>query len=216
MRCMIENRGLFMENNIKEESGLKFQFPENDTVIKFDDTKFYRDYFNKLPEAKGVDFISADKDKIAFIEVKNCIGDEGNCRWRIAPNNQKRDTTHTAVNVEGRDSLDIEVAQKVAMTVAALVGAKSFCNRKECVKELEKFNQFLSSDALSDDDKKKYIILFLEGDFGGYSRTKKMIMKALQDSMNKKLQWINCRVSVVDSDTYDSRLFQIVGEISQA
>ena len=29
-----------------------------------------------------------------------------------------------------------------------------------------------------------------------------MIMKELQDSMNKKLRWINCRVSVVDSDTY--------------
>ena len=43
-----------MENNIKEESRLSFQFAENDTVIKFDDTKFYRDYFNKLPEAKGV------------------------------------------------------------------------------------------------------------------------------------------------------------------
>lgn len=50
-----------MGNNIKEESGLKFQFPGKDTVIKFDDTKFYREYFNKLPEAKGVDFISADK-----------------------------------------------------------------------------------------------------------------------------------------------------------
>ena len=59
-----------MENNIKEESRLKFQFAENDTVIKFDDTKFYRDYFNKLPEAKGVDFMSVAKDKIAFIEVK--------------------------------------------------------------------------------------------------------------------------------------------------
>ena len=114
MQCMIENRGLFMENNIKEESRLKFQFAENDTVIKFDDTKFYRDYFNKLPEAKGVDFISVAKDKIAFIEVKNCTGDEGNNRWRIAPDNRKRNTTHTSVNVEGRDSLDIEIAQKTA------------------------------------------------------------------------------------------------------
>ncbi len=41
MQCMIENRGLFMENNIKEESRLKFQFAENDIVIKFDDTKFF-------------------------------------------------------------------------------------------------------------------------------------------------------------------------------
>lgn len=79
-----------MENNIKEESGLRFDFPADTVVIKFDDTNFYREYFNKFPEAKGVDFISVDKDKIAFIEVKNCTGDEGNCRWRIAPNNQKK------------------------------------------------------------------------------------------------------------------------------
>lgn len=199
-----------MENKIKEESGLKFLFPQNDTVVKFDDTKFYRDYFNKLPEAKGVDFISVDKDKIAFIEVKNCTGDEGNCRWRIAPNNQKRNTTHTVVNVEGRDSLDIEVAQKTAMTVAALTGAKSFGDTKDCLEELKEYIQFLSSDRFSDDSKKKYVILFLEGDFGSRTRSKKMIMKELQDSMNKKLQWINCRVSVVDSDTYNPKIFRIV------
>ena len=210
MRCMIENRGLFMENNIREESGLKFQFSENDTVIKFDYTKFYRDYFNKLPGAKGVDFISVNKDKIAFIEVKNCTGNEGNCRWRIFPNNQKHDTTHTSVDVEGRDSLDIEVAQKAAMTLAALVGAKSFEDTKECVDDLRECIQFMLSDSFPDDSKKKYVILFLEGDFDGRTRTKKMIMKALQDSMNKKLQWINCRVSVVDSHTYDSRIFEII------
>lgn len=199
-----------MENKIKEESGLKFLFPQNDTVVKFDDTKFYRDYFNKLPEAKGVDFISVDKDKIAFIEVKNCTGDESNCRWRIAPNNQKKDTTHTVVNVEGRDSLDIEVAQKTAMTVAALTGAKSFGDTKDCLEELKEYIRFLSSDRFSDDSKKKYVILFLEGDFGSRTRSKKMIMKELQDSMNKKLQWINCRVSVVDSDTYNPKIFRIV------
>ena len=156
MQCMIENRGLFMENNIKEESRLKFQFAENDIVIKFDDT------------------------------------------------------THTSVNVEGRDSLDIEVAQKTAMTLAALVGAKSFRNTKECLNELREYIQFLSEDSFSNDSKKKYVILFLEGDFGTRTRTKKMIMKELQDSMNKKLRWIDCRVSVVDSDTYDPRIFRIV------
>ena len=70
---MIENRGLFMENKIKEESGLKFLFPQNDTVVKFDDTKFYRDYFNKLPEAKGVDFISVDKDKMSSWVEDFCL-----------------------------------------------------------------------------------------------------------------------------------------------
>lgn len=154
MQCMIENRGLFMENNIKEESRLKFRFAENDTVIKFDDTKFYRDYFNKLPEAKGVDFISVANDKIAFIEVKNCTGDEGNNRWRITPDNRKRNTTHTSVDVEGRDSLDIEMAQKTAMTIAALVGAKSFGNTKECLNELKEYIQFLSEDSFSNDSKR--------------------------------------------------------------
>ena len=148
--------------------------------------------------------------KIAFIEVKNCTGDEGNNRWRIVPDNRKRNTTHTSVNVEGRDSLDIEVAQKTAMTLAALVGAKSFRNTKECLNELREYIQFLSEDSFSNDSKKKYVILFLEGDFGTRTRTKKMIMKELQDSMNKKLRWIDCRVSVVDSDTYDPRIFRIV------
>lgn len=199
-----------METNIKEESGLKFRFSDKSTVIKFDDTLFYRKYFNKFPSSKGVDFISVDKNKIAFIEVKNCVGDEGNCRWRIAPNNQKRETTHTSVNIEGRDSLDIEVVQKVAMSIAALIGAKSFRDTKECLKELKDFIQFLSNDTFADDSKKKFVILFLEGDFGGRTRTKKMIMKALQDSLNKKLQWISCRVSVVDSDTYDPKIFQLM------
>lgn len=42
MRCMIGSRGLFMMTsiNVKEESGLKFAFPEKSTVIKFDDTHF--------------------------------------------------------------------------------------------------------------------------------------------------------------------------------
>ena len=121
-----------------------------------------------------------------------------------------QNTTHTVVNVEGRDSLDIEVAQKTAMTVAALTGAKSFGDTKVCLEELKEYIQFLSSDRFSDDSKKKYVILFLEGDFGSRTRSKKMIMKELQDSMNKKLQWINCRVSVVDSDTYNPKIFRIV------
>lgn len=41
---------------IKEESGLKFGFPEKSIVIKFDDTLFYRDYFNRFPGSKGVRF----------------------------------------------------------------------------------------------------------------------------------------------------------------
>lgn len=195
---------------IKEESGLKFGFPDGNIAIKFDDTKYYRDLFNALPGSKGVDFISVGKNAISFIEVKNCLGDEGNCRWRIAPNNQKRDTTSTTVDVEGRESLDIEVAQKVAMTLAALTGARSFGDRKSSIDELKDIITMVFSKDFADDKKKKYVILFLEGNFGGHTRSKKMIMENLQRSMNTKMRWLNCRVSVVDSATYNKDFFQII------
>lgn len=195
---------------IEEESGLKFGFPEKSIVIKFDDTLFYRDYFNRFPGSKGVDFVSVSPNQIAFIEVKNCRGDEGNCRWRIAPDNKKREKVKTTVNLEGRDSLDIEVTQKVAMTLASMLGAKSFGAKKDCLNEFDRFIQFMSDESFSDVSKKKYVILFLEGDFGSKSYSKKMIMQSLQDSMKRKLRWFDCRVSVVDSDSYDPRIFQIV------
>ena len=195
---------------IREESGLKFGFPDENIAIKFDDTKYYRVLFNALPESKGVDFVAAGKDAISFIEVKNCLGDEGNCRWRIAPNNRKRDTASTTVDVEGRDSLDIEVSQKVAMTLAALAGARTFGDRKTLLDELKEIITAIFSDDFADDKKKKYVILFLEGDFGGHTRSKKMIMEDLQRSMNTKLKWPDCKVSVVDSSTYNKRIFQIV------
>lgn len=195
---------------IREESGLKFGFPDGSNPIKFDDMKYYRNLFNALPGAKGVDFITADKDSIALIEVKNCTGDEGNCRWRIFPNNQKRDTSSTRVNVEGRDSLDIEVSQKVAMTLAALIGAKSYGERKESIDELENIINAVFSEDFAKAKKKKYIILFLEGDFGGHTRSKKMIMENLQRSLNTKMKWLDCRVSVVDSSTYDGKIIQNV------
>ena len=195
---------------IREESGLKFGFPDENIAIKFDDTKYYRDLFNALPGSKGVDFISAGKDAISFIEVKNCLGDEGNCRWRLFPNNQKRDTTSTKVDVQGRESLDIEVPQKVAMTLAALAGARSFGDKKSSLDELKEIITTVFSEDSADDTKTKYVILFLEGNFGGHTRTKKMIMENLQRSMNTKMRWLNCKVSVVDSSTYNKDIFQIV------
>lgn len=53
------------------------------------------------------------------------------------------------------------------------------------------------------------VILFLEGNFGCESRRKSMIMKELQSSIRKKLIWLNCLVSVVDSNTYCSKLFKV-------
>jgi hypothetical protein len=193
-----------------EESRMKFEFPESSKVIKFDDTPYYRKEFNTFPRAKGVDFISIDREYVAFIEVKNCSMDEGNCRWRIFPNNSKRDTSHTNVDVEGRDSLDIEVAEKTAMTLAALSGIQSYGETRPSLEEIKQFADAITSKYLPDISRKRYVILFLEGDFGGHTRSKKTIMMELQKSINAKMRWFNCKVSVVDSTTYSHDIFQII------
>lgn len=195
---------------IFEESRMKFKFAEGSKTVKFDDEEFYRKYFNKLPDSKAVDFIFLTKEYMAFVEVKNCLGDEGNCRWRIFPNNKKKETSHTIVDVEGRDSLDIEVPQKIAMTLAALSGVISFGETRSSTCELSELAYGVVAECLKDTDKKKYVILFLEGNFESHTRSKKMIMSALQKEIKKKLEWLNIKVSVVDSDTYKSDIFQIV------
>ena len=46
-----------------------------------------------------------------------------------------------------------------------------------------------------------------------------MIMDELQRSMQTKLRWLNCKVSVVDTDTYNNKIFNRVRrgiEFSQA
>lgn len=96
------------------------------------------------------------------------------------------------------------------MTLAALAGARSFGDKKSSLDELKEIITTVFSEDFADDTKTKYVILFLEGNFGGYTRTKKMIMENLQRSMNTKMRWLNCRVSVVDSATYNKDIFQIV------
>ena len=187
-----------------EESGLKFEFPSGSTAIKFDDTEFYRKKFNVFMDSKGVDFISDTKEFFVFTEVKNCKGDEAGNIWRIYPDNKK-----SSMIPAGRESLDIEVTKKVTMTLAAMAGVKTFGSGRKDTAELLEYAQEMFTDKFSLDEKKLLVILFLEGDFGSATRPKKKIMKDLQDSINKKLRWLKCRVSVVDSDTYSKKVFEV-------
>ncbi len=164
----------------------------------------------KKPSSKGVDFISDMDRYFVFTEVKNCTGDENNCNWRVHPNNSKVGFSPTSVDVEDRDSADIETARKVAMTMAALSGANTFGEGKNSSAELEEYIKALGSKDFSKGSKRLLVVLFLEGNFGSKTNSKKMIMKRLGDSLNKKLQWLKCRASVVDSNTYDRRIFEAV------
>lgn len=195
-----------------EESNLKFEFEEEVEAIKFDDTDFYRKEFNKLPEGKGVDIIACSSDCIQFIEIKNCLGHEAENMWRTSVDNSKIGSAPRELDVDNRDSFDIEVARKVAATISCLYGAWTKSERTEKASKLTVFWKNLNDIKLIKDRKQLLVILFLEGNFnqrGSQSRSKKMVMQRIQASINSKLSWLNCQVSVVDSNTYNKRCFQV-------
>lgn len=186
-----------------EESDLTFEFQEDVKAVKFDDTEFYRQFFNKMPSSKGVDIIANSKDVIQLIEIKNCTGHEAENMWRTSVDNSKVESAPHNLDVSERDSLDIEVTKKVASTISCLLGAWTKSERSEKAAELVEFWKGIIDQKILKDKKQILVVLFLEGDFvsnAPKSRNKKMIMRRLQESINVKLSWLNCRVMVVDSD----------------
>ena len=179
------------------ESKLDFTFL--DPAIKFDETRFYEIFKSYLPNGKGVDFLSINRDAFMMLEVKNCAGYERENIWR---------TKTDFVNENGEESFDIEVAKKVAGTLACLTGAGVAYNLGEA-DELKPYFQELTSKKYEKGKKVLQIILFLEGDFGCKTRTKKMIMKRIRDKLSEKLKWLNCTVRVVDFDTYNRKGYSV-------
>ena len=84
-----------------EENNITFTFSEQMTVTKFDDTKFYRESYNKLPNCKGVDIIADSGEMLQLIEVKNCSGHEAENAWRTSVNNSKLSSAPLTIDVEG-------------------------------------------------------------------------------------------------------------------
>ena len=100
------------------------------------------------------------------------------------------------LDAESRNSLDIEVAQKVASTITYFYGARTESQHTESGFELSVLWEKLISSQIPKDKKQLLVILFLEGNFGENGpkgRTKTMVMKRIQESIKKKLAWLNCR-----------------------
>ena len=191
------------------ESGLTFYFSDETIAIKFDDTDFYRNFFNKLPGGKGVDIVADSPDYFQFIEIKNCTGHERENLWRTSVNNGMIRQA-PAANSDGdpRESLDWEIAKKVASTISCFYGAWSKDMHTGTSAELVPFWQKLIESKIKKDKKQIRVILFLEGNFDAVgSRSKKMIMQRLESSIQGKLSWLNCKVSVVDSTVCTDRFF---------
>ncbi len=182
---------------IRSESGIRFEFDDKYTVIKYDDTDFHKQSFNSLPGSKAVDFLLGNKSSLIFIEVKNCKGAEADNRWRIEPDNRKRSTISTDHDVADRDSLDIEIPQKVAMTIAALVGAYSRPTPWKFSDECKPISEKMCCEDIYTGERRVYIVLVLEGSFGSYSKTDRMIRNAIAEKMKKKLKWMRCTIQVV-------------------
>ncbi len=188
---------------IVSESDIEFTFGElyGNLVLKYDDTPYYAERFNAQPGAKAVDFIAVSDKRYLLIEVKNCVGDEASNRWRIAPNNQKRDTAGTGGrDVSERDSLDIEVAKKTAMTLAGMVGA--FSNPMPAAKHAscDAFAQALCSQEIASGQRKIVVVLVLDGQFGCASRDDHAIRRRLREELEKKIKWLSATVLVTTSD----------------
>lgn len=193
------------------ESNLLFSFSSDYKVIKLDDTPFYRHCFNKMPGSKGVDIV-ADSDKVIhFMEIKNCLGHEIENRWRTSVDNSRLDSAPEGLDVDNRDSFDIEVAKKVAMSIDCLFGAWLKAQESDKATELEEYWKAIDNTKIQKGKKQVIVTLFLEGNFGnrGGTRDKKMIMQRIQESIRKKLAWINCKVLVVDSHTYNCKYYTV-------
>lgn len=202
MPFMTVSRRVFTK--IITEGQLDIAFTDEYSAVKFDDSSFYRNKFEKFSGAKGVDIIAVRQKQLLFMEIKDCEGNESNNRWRVAPNNKKRDTTATMVDTENRDSVDIEVARKVTMSLAGLVGAMRQKDTDYIRGEWSGIPEQLDLGKVS----KIQVILFLTGDFSTKSRSEKMVLTELQRSIESKLGWLKCSVLVENMSTQKKKYYE--------
>ena len=196
-----------------QESNLCFEFDGTFRAIKFDDTKFYRKKFQLLPDGKGVDFLAKNERTFLLVEVKNCKGHESDNRWRIAPDNRKCSTAPTTVDTTNRVSFDVEISQKVTMTLACLIGVHTQPEYQNHSDELKEYSEALRSLNFSQSTNEIKILFLLEGDFSTRTRPQKLIMKALCDSIKRKLSWLNCSILVENIEEHQKheRYFKVCG-----
>lgn len=181
------------------EGRLTFQFDERWDVVKFDDEAFFREYFGSLPGGKGVDFVTVSHNSIQLIEVKDCLGYEDKNRWRLNIDHSRR----------GRDTFDIEIAKKVAMSLSCLYGAFSQEPFHPTAERLAGFYPPLIDDMLRQKQKRLRIILFLEGNFATHAFSEKMILQKVQRGLTTRLRWLNCQVVVANSNTVKPGYFKV-------
>lgn len=175
-----------------QESRLNFIFPDEANVVKFDDTRFYRERYERFSGAKGVDILASTASTSYIIEVKDCSNTARNQdKWR-----------RSYSSVQGMDTLADEIASKVAHTYAALGGVLSYGEQCATASELLPIAKSLNNDHSALCTHRIFVILYLEGDFSCHTRSNRTIHAELRKKILRKLQWLNCRVDVLNTQTH--------------
>ena len=186
---------------ILTEGNLSFHFENDCEAIKYDETDYYQNYFKRMDSGKGIDFIVKSFDQILLVEVKDCFGHEKENLWRTKSGFSKENNA---------DCFDSEVSKKVAMTMAALMGAHTKPNSCDAATKLIPFFSDLSSKKISQGKKQIRVIFLLEGEFKSDSRSEKMIKQRIRDSIEKQLKWMECKVYVETAETINKRYEKIL------
>ena len=76
------------------------------------------------------------------------MGDEKNNIWRIVANNK---SYLIMIRIDIKESYDVEISKKVAMTIACIYGAFTMRNSKETAVELKKYWSIINTESISKD-----------------------------------------------------------------
>lgn len=171
------------------ESGLHFKFDESWDVCQLDQEADYRKKISKkVPDTKCIDFIGFNETQriLLFVEVKSFRG-YGD---------------HTNINrlTGEKDSLVVEIAQKVRDSLATIMGGARISTHKA-----DKWKKYV--DHLNKNKPLK-IVAWVELDVSTAARLDraKSKMKIKRDNLRKHFTWLTSDVQLLNVKNYDHKL----------
>jgi hypothetical protein len=179
-----------------DEGDLRFEFgPKWRHVEQWDKTKAFSDGIHGVQGIRALDIIALCDDECLLLEVKDFRdqNDEEAQRGvrerarRKGRNKQEANTPREETQALGVDALVEQVAQKVAGTIAGLVGAA----RMQDTHYAGDFARVLA--AHKSEGRKVRIVLWVEGEptSKGKSIRAKANLGALTSSLKRKVKWLN-------------------------
>lgn len=166
---------------IYSESDLQFEFDDQkwEDLIKFDETRDFKNTQEALPGTKGVDFVGiSNRRTLVFLEIKNFRGHRIQNKPRIE---------------NDEDPLWMEVSHKMRDALSVVIGgARNSTNQKDVwVKYLN---------YLRNENKPLHLILWLEQDLppSDYTAKKKWDRNeyTLRKRLKKGLRWLSPKVDI--------------------